>query len=182
MQRGKLLRAGGLGAAALLIALAGLPGHLRRAAEERGPRTFEEVARIAAARSLCCRSDRPGGVHFTRLVVSRTPLSLEETNLLSFGDPTRPCWRGKVAVCYPRRQYLDHLEPGHAAVWGEMLLFGDPAVIEQLTGRRPGSERRAGAFWRGPWSGGDAGEPRSPPAPPAGARHPAPIQATTISE
>src|SRR5262249_52735214 len=121
MRRGKLLWAGGL-AAALLVALVGLAGH-RRAATRR-PRTVEEVARAAAARSLYCRSDREDGEVHSRLVVSRTPLTLDEANLLPFGDPASPRWRGKVVVCHPWKQYAYHLEPGCAAVWGEMLLFG----------------------------------------------------------
>jgi hypothetical protein len=53
-----------------------------------------------------------------------------------------------------------------------MLLFGDPAMIEQMTGRHPSPARAGADFWRGLGLGGHVGEE----APPAEGEAAAPLQ------
>jgi hypothetical protein len=135
MLRGKLSRPAWLAlAVAVAVALLGVLGH-RWARPSRGPRTLEEVARLAESLSLEWRSDREDGGISQRLVISEKPLTQARANLLCFGDPTLPCWRGTVAASTPWVVYSDHLGSGHAVVWGEVLLFGDPALIRKLTAR-----------------------------------------------
>ena len=145
MIRGKLLRPAALAAAAALIALVAVLIHERHAAGPPGPRTLEEVVRLAEERSLYWRGDRDDGAFTLRVVVSDAPVTQAQANLLCLGDLRLPCWRGVVAVYTPWGHYDEHLVPGYSAVWGEVVVFGDPALIRRLTGLDPdaGPSRRA---------------------------------------
>jgi hypothetical protein len=143
--RAKLLRPAALAAAAALIALVAVLIHERHAAEPPGPRTLEEVVRLAEERSLHWRGDQDDGAFRLRVVVSDAPVTQAQANLLCLGDLRLPCWRRVVAVYTPWGHSAEHLEPGYSAVWGELVVFGDPALIRRLTGLDPdaGPSRRA---------------------------------------
>jgi len=100
-----------------------------------GPRSLAEVARLAHRAGLYASSDRPDGRVVHRLIVSDRPISWLRANLLRFGAPDHPCWAGTVAVCFPARVYLANYDPDFCTLWGEVMLYGDRAVIRRLTGR-----------------------------------------------
>jgi len=92
------------------------------------PQTMEEVQTIAQKLGLHCRSDRADEV----------PLSLERANLLRFGsreesDQGRTHWLGVVAVYQTWNFDSDLVVP-----WGKVFVYGDPPLIEKLTGQKIG--------------------------------------------
>ena len=73
-----------------------------------------------------------------RLLISEAPLPLERANLLMFGSREespkgRANWLGVVAV-YQTLVFETDL----AVPWGKFYLYGDPPLIEKLTGQKLG--------------------------------------------
>lgn len=102
-----------------------------------GPQTLADAGRLAAGQGLyVINGDQRDGSAVRRLVVSERPLNWERANLLRFGNPHHPCWDGTVAVCFPAGEYLEDVDVDCAAIWGRTLLYGDPGLIDRLTGRR----------------------------------------------
>jgi len=102
------------------------------------PQTMEEVQTIAQKLGLHCRSDRADGAVGFRLLISEAPLSLERANLLRFGsreesDQGRTHWLGVVAVYQTWNFDSDLVVP-----WGKVFVYGDPPLIEKLTGQKIG--------------------------------------------
>ena len=102
------------------------------------PQSLEEVQAIAKKLGLHCRSDRADGGMGFRLLVSEAPLSLERANLLRFGGREesakgRANWLGVVAVYQTWNFETDLVVP-----WGKLFLYGDPPLIEKLTGQKIG--------------------------------------------
>lgn len=55
-----------------------------------------------------------------------------------------PEWKGLVWVCQihsPGHSLCDNLVTGHKRVWGNVLIAGDPAVIDQIERRFQGAPR-----------------------------------------
>jgi hypothetical protein len=102
-----------------------------------GPQNLEDVAQIAGELGLYQRSDDLSGKVTHRLVVSDLPLTFERASELRFGDPAHPCWRGTVEACIPWKMYQSFADPEYGVVWGEIFLFGDPALIRTLLAHRP---------------------------------------------
>jgi hypothetical protein len=128
MSRCDFLALGGFGTAALLLLAHGWT----RSAPPAGPRSLEEVARLAADMGLHYRSDRLNGELACRLVVSNWPITHERANSVRFGEADHPCWQGTVAVSTPWHCFGRYGDPDHGVVWGEVFLFGDPALIRAL--------------------------------------------------
>jgi hypothetical protein len=104
--------------------------------EETNPQSLAEVQAIAQKLGLHCRSDRADGTVGFRLLVSEEPLPLERANLLTFGSREespngRANWLGVVAV-YQTLVFDTDL----AVPWGKVFLYGDPPLIEKLTGQK----------------------------------------------
>jgi hypothetical protein len=102
-----------------------------------GPVSLQEVRQIASSLGLHHRSDTANGEVTIRLVVSASPLMWERANSLHFGCPAHPCWQDTVAVCAPWQKYLFYADPDHGVVWGNVFLYGDPALIRALTAAAP---------------------------------------------
>jgi hypothetical protein len=120
---------------------------------EQAPDTLAEIQRLALQRGLHCRSATLDGSLGYRLIVSEQPLSFERVNGLRFGMPFDRCWEGTVAVSYPSRSWAIEFrlsEPGRAARWGRLFLFGDPAVIRKLIGQSTAAHWRP-ARWLPKW-------------------------------
>jgi hypothetical protein len=132
--RRDLLAIGGCGALALL--LLAYSGVWNRD-QPPGPRTLQEVAAIAERLGLHHRSDVYSGDIQSRLVVADQPTTFEGVNRGHFGEPDHPCWRGMVAVCTPCKAYLRYTDPDHGVVWGDVFLYGDPALIRKLIAAHP---------------------------------------------
>jgi hypothetical protein len=103
--------------------------------EPANPQSLEEVRALADKLGLNCRSDRQDGTIGFRLLVSETPLTQEQANLLCIGrrEKGRADWHGVVAAYSNLDFDADLMVP-----WGKVLLYGDPALIEKLTGSQSG--------------------------------------------
>lgn len=111
----------------------------------RVPDSLAEVVEQAELQGLYWRSDAADGSLQYRLVVSDRPLDFERVNNLRFGMPFDSCWDGIVAISYPSRAWAIEFrlcEPSRSARWGKMFVFGDPAIIERLTGQGVPATRR----------------------------------------
>ncbi len=97
------------------------------------PRHIETVIRIAQSRGLHYRGDREDGQFQIRLLISESPLNLEQINRLVFSRSDCSGWRGAVAVMRGQ-SHLPVVSP-HMKPWGNFLLYGDQALISKLTGR-----------------------------------------------
>jgi len=102
------------------------------------PRSFAEVRPLVQKLGLNFRSDRQDGAIGFRILISETPLTLEQANLLRFNgrehsDKWRTDWRGVVAAYHTWNLETDLVVP-----WGKIVLYGDPALIQKLTGRQTG--------------------------------------------
>jgi hypothetical protein len=73
-----------------------------------------------------------------RLVISDTPLTWERVNSLVIGRRQQSDWVGTVAVMLQVREFPPMSDP--MTPWGNFLLYGDPALIQRLTGRTDASE------------------------------------------
>ena len=108
--------------------------------EQAGPQTLEEAIALASSQGLCCLRDNPPAPAGLAVTVSEQPLTWEEANGLWLHDPDRGRWRGAVRVFVARGICATNFDPACSALWGKMFVYGDPAVIEKLTGKRPESE------------------------------------------
>jgi hypothetical protein len=126
-----------------LVVMAGLAWRSERPEKETpGPRTLTEVAQVAGRLGLYFRSNlldgRFDGDITWRLVVSDRPINHERANSLLF-QTDDPCWKGTVAVTLDPNHGYDHyfltqsVPQGWIARWGTCFLFGDPALVRQLT-------------------------------------------------
>ena len=105
--------------------------------DECRPQTIHEARVIAHSKDLYCISDEPGGIPRCILVVSELPLTREEAGGLRMNWPTHPDWRGVVKIYGDRRMVLWNHDQTCSVVWGELFVYGDPAVIQKLTGMLP---------------------------------------------
>lgn len=135
MFRRHLLLIAGCAAAALLLGFCYSLSRGRNAPPE--PKSLDEVAQTATNLGLHHRSDALSGEVQIRLVISTRPLTFERANSLKLGTPNHPCWQNTVAACSPWHDYLYLVDPDHGVVWGEVFLFGDPALIRTLTAGEP---------------------------------------------
>jgi hypothetical protein len=102
-----------------------------------GPRTIQEAVAIARQKGLCCVGDCKDGCTNNHAVVSAVPLTWEQANSLRTNNPLGSEWVGAVRI-YPRwRGMMDNYDPRCSVVWGELFVYGDPQLIEELTGRLP---------------------------------------------
>jgi hypothetical protein len=99
--------------------------------------TLQEVARVADDLQLHHRSDVENGELRCRLIVSERTVTYQRANDMRIGEPEHPCWKGTVAVCAPLHSYLHYLDANCGVVWGEVFLYGDPALIRMLVAARP---------------------------------------------
>jgi hypothetical protein len=117
---------GAIAVALLLYAL------LRQDPSPPAPRSLQEIARIADSLGLHHRSDIASGAIINRLIISDRPVSFVRANAVHIGDPHRPCWHGTVAACGDGPSFSYLIDGKHGVLWGEFLLYGDPALIRQL--------------------------------------------------
>jgi hypothetical protein len=123
-----------VGAAVLAVTLLG--GVLLRSGVRRPhPQTMCDAVEIAEALGLYHCSDVLAGHLNSRVIISEISLIWER----AAGIPLRcnhPCLVGAVAVYYdPNRHWANaNYVPGYSAIWGDLFIFGDPWLIEKLTG------------------------------------------------
>ena len=96
-----------------------------------GPSSVADAARRAEALGLHVV---PGLVG--RAIASDRAGASAHLAYMSINDPDFRGWVGRVAI-YPqgRRTLADNYNPGHPeryALWGEVMLYGDPLLIQDL--------------------------------------------------
>ena len=102
-----------------------------------GPQTLAELIAIAEARGLYYGSDQRMDGPIGRLVISETPVTRNRAGRVRINAPLHPCWINTVAVYFPVGQMMTNYDPQCSVIWGNMFVYGDPALIELLTGLRP---------------------------------------------
>ena len=120
-----------------LIGLAALSLGLRVPdADRASPRTLVEAATAAEARGLCWRSTaQDGSLNAGSIVVSTRPVTWEHTNGIRVNDAKHSCWHETIVIYSSGAQLLMNSDPSVSMVWGELFVYGDPRLIEKLTGR-----------------------------------------------
>jgi len=98
----------------------------------RGPHTLQDAGRIAESLGLFHRSDTAEGVPTCRLIVSETPLTFERAGAIVLREPTHPSLLGTVAVYSGAHAMGMNYDPTCSAIWGDLFVYGDPAVILKL--------------------------------------------------
>jgi hypothetical protein len=100
------------------------------------PATLEEVMAVAEARHLYCAGDPPDRQPEDTLFVSVEPVSSERHTHLILADTHFRHWRGVVRVSrYGSKLFASNSNPAHperCALWGDLFVYGDPELIEQL--------------------------------------------------
>ena len=102
-----------------------------------GPESPEEVIAIAQRLGLHCCTDCADGRLEHTLYVSYLPIPWREANALCLRDPRHPSWGGRVAVRRVEKGFAAvNVVPGYTAFWGNLFLYGDPTLVEQLVQAR----------------------------------------------
>jgi hypothetical protein len=65
------------------------------------------------------------------------PVSVDRAGRLRLHVPRHACWTGTIVVYQPARYMLPNYDPYYSIYWGELFVYGDPVLIERLTGIRP---------------------------------------------
>jgi hypothetical protein len=105
-------------------------------APRRAPASLTEVVEIASELGLFHCYD--GAPNSNCLVVSESELSPALWEGPRMNNPSHRFWIGTVAIYADGPNMLCNYDPTCSVVWGTLLVYGDPALIEKLTGRRPG--------------------------------------------
>lgn len=97
-----------------------------------GPNGMEDLEEFASAQGLHLHRVKLTLPGQGPAVLSEQPLDDGQINSLRFSDLSHPCWIGRVFAC-PRTSTRRTGLPLPGAVWGNVLLFGDPEMIGRLT-------------------------------------------------
>ena len=117
----------------MALSAAGFPACQKALSRRNAPHSFDTLTAAAQASGLYCAAIEASAVG-SRMVISRTPLTRDEVNDLRINTPSHPCWIGTVA-CYSHSETMAaNFDPKCSAVWGGFFLYGDPQLIEALTG------------------------------------------------
>jgi hypothetical protein len=123
-----------LGAVALALPLS-VRALLTNAAR-RAPESLAEAVEVAEDLGLYHRYDGPSAgarcVVVSEMELPHTPGQNQRMN-----NPSHPFWIGTVAIYGDARMMLINYNPSCSVVWGTLFVYGDPDLIEKLTGRRP---------------------------------------------
>jgi hypothetical protein len=141
MYRWPLVALGGLtayGLAALVCWWAPADEPPRTPRQCAGPTTFAEVQALVASQNLYWVADPEDGPPSLVMIVSDGPLSQDQRSDLWMEGVDFARWRGVVRIHRGGRECLqanwnpDH--PERFALWGEFMVYGDPALIAKLLG------------------------------------------------
>jgi hypothetical protein len=125
-----------VGAAVIAVTLLNSGGLLLRSDVGRShPQTLYDAVEIAEALGLYHSSDALAGSLNSRVIISEMPLTWERAAGTSL-HANHPCLVCTVAVYYdPNRLWANaNYVPAYSAIWGDLFIFGDPRLIEKLTG------------------------------------------------
>jgi hypothetical protein len=100
-----------------------------------GPQTMDEVIDRAEELGFYYRSDSVREEVHDTLVVSDRPITREQATNLRMDEPHSVDWIGRVSIrSHWRNLPLFQLDERFYAIWGEVLMFGDPEMIRRLVG------------------------------------------------
>ena len=98
------------------------------------PKSLADVAVLAEQKGLYWVDGRVR-LPSNRIIISTRPLEPEEAAAVNIAVP-----RKGMASCYLKLRHMSvHYDPANSIVWGDVFLYGDPAVISALTGISPRS-------------------------------------------
>ena len=101
-----------------------------------GPTSPAELVSLASGLGLHWRGWPEGSQPHNHVIVSTEPLSAERLDRLNMHHPDFERWRGIVSISPCAWQILNkNYDPAHPerfAVWGNLVLFGDPELIARL--------------------------------------------------
>jgi hypothetical protein len=104
-------------------------------AERRAPESLSEAIEVADTVGLFHRNDGIACRENWCLLVSETEMPCGWPRL---NNPSHPFWIGTVAIYSDMQSLLEaNYDPACSIVWGRRFVYGDPNLIEKLTGRRP---------------------------------------------
>jgi len=124
-----------LGAAAI-----GLPLSVRALLTDtaaRAPESLTETVDVVSELGLYHRFDGPSSGNWCLIVSERAlPDSPEQSPRIN--NPSHPFWIGTVAIYRNGQQRMSYnYDPACSVVWGTLFVYGDPDLIEKLSGHRP---------------------------------------------
>jgi hypothetical protein len=100
------------------------------------PRTIHEAIEVADAQGLFWLREGHGTGVGERLLVSELPLTADRARDLVTTRVTTPRWDRTVAIYSDwRNTPVEQFGPGYGLIWGELVVCGDPRLIQKLTGR-----------------------------------------------
>jgi hypothetical protein len=102
----------------------------------REPQTIDEAVSLARAMGLYAIHDGGEPTTGKNIIVSETPLTWEEAGGVCVSRPINPYWIGKVRIYTGWQAMMPNYDPRCSVVWGELFVYGDPQLVERLTGRR----------------------------------------------
>jgi hypothetical protein len=100
-----------------------------------GPKSLDEVVQIAHELKLYHRYVGGPGSCCVVVTAKEPHRVLWEGPRLN--NPRHQFWNGTVAIYTLAHQMWGNYDPACSLVWGDLFVYGDPDVIEMLTGRRP---------------------------------------------
>jgi hypothetical protein len=101
-------------------------------ATPQAPKSLAEAVDVINDLGLFHRYD--GDSRIGRLLVSeREPLP----DVPRLNNPSHPSWVGTVAIYRNGESMLHNYDPDCSVFWGSHFIYGDPKLIEKLTGHRP---------------------------------------------
>ncbi len=101
------------------------------------PRTLAEVATLVERRGLYWAAENSFGLEGNRLVISTLPITVERASNLHVNDPSYSRWHGTLIVDLRFLAMMCNYDPAWSVVWGDLFVYGDPELIEDLTGLHP---------------------------------------------
>ena len=124
-----------LSAAALALLLAARV--LRSDVERRAPESLAEAIEVADALGLFHRHEG-SALGTWCLVVSERELPCTSFQGPRMNNPRHPFWIGTVAIYDSAHAMVEgnNYDPACSVVWGSRFVYGDPNLIEILTGHR----------------------------------------------
>ena len=98
------------------------------------PTSLTDVALLAEQKGLHCTDGRMR-LPSNRIIISSSPLNSDEAAAVNIVAP-----RAGTVSCYLKAKDMSvNYDPAHSMVWGNVFVYGDPAVISVLTGNNPHS-------------------------------------------
>ena len=98
-----------------------------------GPQSLADAIALSEKAGFVCITQSGRNVPGQRVVISFSPLDEDDLTEINVSIP-----RPGTACCYLNWDCSHiHTDAANSAFWGEMFVYGDPAVVDAITGRNP---------------------------------------------